>query len=199
MALNKTFKNEILKPALILLAITFVCTAILAVVNGFTSVVVTENKKISQEIAREKVLPSAESFEKLDASALASVDLKYPVYDIYKGTTNGETVGYTAMVEPIGYGGKIEMIAGFDTNYKICGIDIISMSETPGLGAKIKEKDFTDGIIEKNADKGLNVVKNSAPQNNEINAVTGATISSKAVTEGINCAVTAVKIIREGK
>ena len=199
MALNKTFKQEILKPALILLAITFICTLVLAVVNGFTSVVVNENKQASQIIAREKVLPEADTFEKVDSSRLGFTELKYAVNDIYKGTKAGNTVGYTALVAPQGYGGKIEMIVGFDTNYTITGLDIISMSETPGLGAKIKENEFINGIITKNANIGLNVVKGNASKNNEINAVTGATISSKAVTDGINCAVSAVKFIREGE
>lgn len=195
MALNKEFKREILKPALILLAITFVCTAILAVVNGFTSVVINDNKLKSQEFSRETVLPVAESFEPLDESPLAYVDMRYPVTQCYKGIKNGETVGYTACVSPMGYGGSIEMVLGFDTKYNITGIDIISMSETPGLGAKVKEPEFISGVVGKNANIGITVVSGEIKRNNEINAVTGATISSKAVTEGVNCAVSALKIV----
>ncbi len=198
MRLNKENVKYIIKLSVILLAITFVCTAVLALVNSFTQDVITKNKVASQEKARVEVLQSADKFEKADTGALALVELAVPVTDIYEGIKDNKTVGYTVGVTPNGYGGAIELVVGIDTDYTVTGITIISMSETPGLGAKIKDNSFKDGIKGKNAKDGLTVNKNGNASDNEINAISGATISSRAVCDGINTAVGAVKYLTEG-
>ncbi len=196
MNFNKANFKYILKLAVILLAITFICTAILTVVNYYTKDIIAQNKIKSAENARYEVLKDADEFKKVPDGDLALVELKNPVGDIYEGIKDGKVIGYTVNVSPNGYGGKIEMVAGIDNNLCVTGIKVISMSETPGLGAKINTAEFKSGFEGKNAKDGLKVNTNGSAGDDEINAISGATISSKAVTDGVNTACDAIKAIK---
>ena len=114
---------------------------------------------------------------------------------IYEGKTKDKKViGHCIKVEPIGYGGAISMIVGVGDDGKVRGVKIISMSETPGLGARANEPGFTDAYKGKSGD--IKVKKSGTPADNEISAISGATITSKAVTEGVNLAVAVAESLR---
>ncbi|MCL1819789.1 MAG: FMN-binding protein [Oscillospiraceae bacterium] len=82
-------------------------------------------------------------------------------------------------VHPKGYGGDIHMVIGVSENGEVTGVVIIGMNETPGLGSKIEDEDFLNQFIGKRA--GVSVGKGS----NNVDAIAGATVSSKAVAEGV--------------
>lgn len=100
----------------------------------------------------------------------------------------GEVNGYIYTVKLGGYSGEIVTMLAFDVyEKKITGIKILNQQETPGLGAKCKEKTFTDMFVGKDAGRPLNLVKNNS-SSKDIQAITAATITSKAVVNSVNAA-----------
>ena len=175
--------KKILKLGVILLIICVISTLLLAVVNKMTLPVIEQNNLKNQEIAKKEVLSEAARFEEIGEN-------------VYKGLKDDELVGYVVSVSPKGYGGAIEMMVGIDKDMSVSGINIISMSETPGLGAKAKDTKFTEQFIGKNKDLTL---KKSQAGENEINAISGATVTSTAVTEGVKQAYELVEKAGGGK
>ena len=178
---------EIFKVAIILFVITAVAAAILAAVNKVTAPIIAENNRVAQELAMKAVLPDATAFEKVEY--IRSEDSS--VIEIYSSDA-----GYAVKAEPKGYGGAISMIVGVDNELKVTGVEIISQSETAGLGAKCTEDGFKAQFIGKT--ENVAVTKNGA-KDNEIDAITSATITSKAVTKGVNEAIGVAKEVREGE
>lgn len=95
----------------------------------------------------------------------------------------GNVVGYCVELTTKGYGGDITMMVGFDAELKVLGVRIISHSETPGLGAKIENADFTDQFVGK-----LGASAEKLEVGKDIDAIGGATYSSRYVTDGVNTA-----------
>lgn len=188
-------KNDILsviKVGITLCLITAISALILAVVNSYTAPVIAENTLKKQEKAMIKVVPLANNFSEIEFKSKEKI-----VKDIYEGTNEtGEVTGYAVMVSPNGYGGEISMAVGVDNELKVTGVDIISQSETAGLGAKCTKKEFKDQFIGKT--ENIEVSKKGA-KDNEIDAISSATITSQAVTTGVNSAINSVKEIKEGK
>lgn len=192
--LNKDQIKNILKVGFTLCAITAVSALILACVNSVTAPVIAKNTAEKQSQAMQKVLPAASEFSE---DNLVNENIDKIVTEIYEGKDeNGEVCGYAVMVSPNGYGGAISMTVGVDADLTVTGVDIISQSETPSLGAKCIEDDFKDQYIGKT--QGVTVTKNGA-KDNEVDAISSATITSNAVTLGVNTAIDAVSLIKEGK
>ena len=115
-------------------------------------------------------------------------------YSVFEASLNGRPVGWVAKTGGQGYADKIELLIGFDSAVRtITGLFILDQKETPGLGNKIMESSWRGQFIDKSTGTPLLVVKTGAKAANEINAITGATISSKSVTGIINSAVTDLK------
>lgn len=183
---------SVIKVGITLCLITAVSALILAVVNSYTAPVIAENTLKKQELAMKKVVPMAKTFSEIEFSVKEKT-----VKSIYEGKTEaGEIVGYAIMVSSYGYGGEISMAVGVDNDLKVTGVDIITQSETAGLGAKCTKKEFKDQFIGKT--ENIKVSKNGA-KDNEIDAISSATITSQAVTSGVNSAINSVKEIKEDK
>ncbi len=166
--------NQLTKFGLILGAICLAATLVLAVTYEVTKPKIEEQLKIEEENALKSIMPSADSF-----SEKAMDGIEY--FEALKGKT---PVGYCVRVVGSGYNGYIRMIAGVDLNGTIEGVAVLEHSETPGLGAKINE--IRPGESEPwflKQFKGKPVRTIAVKEN--IDAITGATISSKAVTDAI--------------
>ena len=96
---------------------------------------------------------------------------------IYEGLSAGIVTGTAFSLAPQGYGGKIEMLVGIDLKGKISGIKIINQRETPGLGVNILKKEFLEQFLGK-------TIKDPLEPKKDIDAITGATISTRAVCHG---------------
>lgn len=179
---------EILKIGFILFLITAVSAGLLAAVNAKTAPIISENKRLQQQEAMKIVLPKADSF---DETNFISEKMDKSVTAVYKGNNDS---GYVVMASPVGYGGEILIAVGVTKDLKVSGISVISQAETAGLGAKCTNEEFTSQYIGKSAN--ITVAKGNATDN-QINAISSATITSKAVTSGVNAAVEAVKIAKE--
>ena len=184
---KKNVITEIFKVAIILFAITAVAAAILASVNNVTAPVIAENERKAQEIAMKAVLPDASSFDKVEFTPTENST----VSEIYSSDA-----GFAVKVAPKGYGGAISMIVGVDNDLKVTGIEIISQSETAGLGAKCTDSGFKAQFVGKT--ENITVTKNGAKEN-EIDAISSATITSKAVTKGVNEAIMMAKEVKGDK
>jgi len=111
-------------------------------------------------------------------------------YSVFEAKTDGQLAGWVTKTAGQGYADKIEMLIGFDPQVeKITGIFVLDQKETPGLGNKIVTDEWRSQFIAKSTGQSLAAVKGKAKAGNEIDAITGATISSKAVTDIINTAV----------
>ena len=188
---NTTF---ILKLAAILFAIVFVCTFVLVLCNNITAPIIAQNNAKAEEEAKIAVLPNAEAFEEIK-------DFTHPgITAAFEGKDkSGNFAGYCFKVSTKdntskAFGGEIQMIVGIDKELNISGVKIITMAETPGLGAKASEEAFTDQYKGK-ADE-ISVTKSGNAGEGEINAISGATITSKAVTEGVNNALGAANVLK---
>lgn len=189
-AVAKIFKNEMIRLGFILLVITAIAAMLLALVNEITKEPIAELQAQALKESMENVFSGADEFELLD------VAVESPVTAVYEAKSGGKTAGYCVRVAPKGFGGEIDMVVGVSDEYTVKGVEIISMSETPGLGTRAMEEEFSSQYIGKGL--SVKVVKSNSPKDDEITAISGATITSKAITEGINAALKAAQALGKG-
>ena len=173
-----------LKPVLVLFFICLLTTAALAGTNMLTKGKIQENAAMAEIEARQQVLPEADSFETRGEYAEGL-------------SASGETVGYVFVTETKGYGGTIRVMTGINTSGSITGVSILEHSETVGLGANVEKADFSNQFQGEIPENGFTVVKTD-PSAGEIAAVTGATISSNAVTNAVNQALALYQSVKGG-
>ena len=181
--------KDMFKLGLNLLIISAVAALLLALTNSVTASTIAQRNEQANAEARKLVLESAQDFEEVkDAKTDNSKGVK--VSEIYEAKdASGNTVGYTLKVLPSGYGGTIELMVGIDSaNGQVSGINVVSNSETAGLGAKATNPEFSDQYKGKPLEE-LSVLKNGTPGDTEIKAISGATITSTAVTNGVDAAI----------
>ena len=179
--------NEVLKLGLILFIITAVSASVLAVSNDITAPRIEEADRKANDLAKQEVLEDAQDFNMLDEGRLKEViGSNTNIVEINEGYNKEEQlVGYTFKTKVKGYGGEIELIAGVSTEGKVTGISILNHGETPGLGANATETYFTDSFKDKSVDNQLAAVKDPKGDN-EVQALTSATITTTAVVDGVN-------------
>jgi len=175
----KNNKNDIFKPIIVLLSICIVIPLALSLTNELTAKRIEKLQK-EKEISTMSKLIDADNFEK------CSFVGEKEKFDFHIATTNGETKGYIFITAAKGYGDEVSVMTAIGTDGKVKAVSILdASSETPGLGQNVTKESFYSQF--ENKIKDITVVRNSAvDKNNEINAVTGATISSKAVTSAVN-------------
>lgn len=173
--------KDYLVPTVTLFVICLVATLLLGLTNQVTAPII-ENLAIETEIkSRQTVFADASSFGEANVledgtSVVAALD------------ESGATIGYVVVNTAKGYGGDISVMTGVDANGKVTGINILSHAETAGLGAKATEASFREQFI--GLIGGITVSKDKAGENS-IDAITGATITSRAVTDAVNAAIEA--------
>lgn len=164
---------------LTLFAITAAAALILAVVYGMTAERIAQGAAERRQSAMEAVAPGADIFSQLPYDPEKVLDM----HGAYKG---GALLGYCVEVAPDGFGGPITLLVGVSDGGSVMGVKVLEQNETAGLGANVREDDFLGQY------KGLSGTIRVGLGDNAVDAVTGATISSKAVTDGVNRALAAV-------
>ena len=184
--------NESIKNTFSLLAITLVAGLLLGGVYQITKDPIAKEQQRAKEEAYKEVFADADSFEELPLDGQsskefkkngwdASVDEAMKVFDKDKNP-----IGYVLTVtDHEGYGGDIQFAMGVKNDGTLNGISFLSLSETAGLGMKAKEEGFKDQFSNKNVER-FEYTKNGASAENEIDAISGATITTNAVTNGVN-------------
>ena len=169
--------KRIVHDALILTAFTLVLGFILALVQGITAEPIDKANKAAAQKAYQAVFSDAKSFEKYD-------------YDADEADKLVSDAGYVITVTAKdGSQGSITFSVGIKNDGTVNGYSITSISETPGLGMKAEEADFYKQFENKKVDK-FDVVKTTPSKDDEIEAITGSTITSKAMANGCNAAIT---------
>lgn len=176
--------KNIIEMTLKLLIITVVAGLVLGVVYGITKDPIAAQEKAEADAARSSAFPAAPTFEQMNIEIpeeYAIIENVYAAKD-----ADGNDLGITAAIKTKGFNAGLKMTVGVSADGMITGIVVGSHQETPGLGAKATDAAFSDQYKDKPYDNGLVVVK-TAPQNaNEIQSITGATITSKGITEAVN-------------
>ena len=187
MAVQSSFKNM----TICLFAICVVCSSLLAGVYALTKEPIDAAAKAKNEAAIKEVLPpAAVTIEEERTVDFEGASYAYNLaYD-----EQGNTVGCAINVAPVGFGGPISIKVGFDVNGVIWNTKVLSQAETPGLGAKCVDADFSDQF------KGFDpAAKNLAVKKDggDVDAITASTITSRAYTDGVALAVKVFQTIAQ--
>ncbi|HCJ06841.1 MAG: RnfABCDGE type electron transport complex subunit G [Lachnospiraceae bacterium] len=185
--------KESIKNTISLMLITLIAGLLLGAVYEITKEPIAKENQRAKEEAYKAVFADADSFEEisfdadqvqkeLDGQGLdASINEAMKVLD-----ASGQQLGYVLTVtDHEGYGGDIQFAMGVQSDGTLNGISFLSISETAGLGMKAKEDSFRKQFEGKNVDQ-IVYTKNGASADNEIDALSGATITTNAVTNGVN-------------
>ena len=170
-------KGYFAKLAGTLLLISAVVAGLLGLVDHITADKIAAINQEKTAASMEQVLP-ASAYNEMGYTGGDSL-----VKALYEAVGSG----YVVEVTPSGFGGTIDMVVGVSVDGSVTGVSIISMSETSGLGANAARDSFREQFVGKTG--SLSVSKDGG----EIDALTGATITSRAVTSGVNSAVAAVQ------
>ena len=169
----------------ILLIITMISGLLLGFANDLTKDAILENSKISKEDLN-YIMPSAEKIQ----DTTIEINAESAIKEIYEAVNGSDVIGYVMKVTSKGFHGAIDFVVGISKEDKVTGIKVLSHSETPGLGAKVTEDKFTERFKDKPATDYLEVVKVTPNKDTEVEAISGATTSSKASVKAVNEAIT---------
>ena len=165
---------------LTLFLVTLIMSGLLGVVNYVTKDRIADLKSEAMDSAMQEVLPASAYNEAIYDGGDALVSSVW--------TADG---GYVVEVKPSGFGGEIDMMVGIDASGAVAGVSIVSMSETSGLGNNASKPEFRAQYVGK-SEAAL------TKDGGDIDALTGATVTSRAVTRGVNAALAAAEYMRGG-
>lgn len=188
-------EGGIVQLVIVLGLITFICALLLGFANSVTAPQIAKNEEQTRNEAMASIIAGAE-FESLgtvlSAEDVAAAGVTLPggrtaaaIAGVYKATVDGAAAGYCVEVQPKGFGGTLTMIVGINADGTVAGAQVTGHAETPGLGAKSQaDPEWIKQYAGQPANGQLAVSKDGG----SINAITGATITSRAVTDGVNTA-----------
>ncbi|MBN7773204.1 RnfABCDGE type electron transport complex subunit G [Clostridium aminobutyricum] len=170
---NSTF-NEQIKPSLVLVLLCLVAAIALSQIYTITKPIIEKNAAKAADEARAVVLAEGDAFTPYDGELVDGVTEYY-------SANNGAGVAVTATAKS--YGGLMTVMVGIDANGKITGVEVTNHSDTPGLGTKAMTVDYLSQYIGKTT--GEIVTEDSIKNNKNLDAITGATISSNGVYHSV--------------
>lgn len=199
--------NKIVKDALVLTAITLISGLTLGTVYEVTKEPIAKQEELTKQEAFKTVLPDADSFEEKELEGNSGVEIPAEAgYDAQEITgeadaldASGNVIGHVyTIVTSEGYAGDISFTMGILSDGTVTGIEMLSISETAGLGMKAAEDEFKNQYAGKAVDK-FEYTKSGATAANQIDAISGATITTNAVTNGVNAGIEYFKATQGGK
>ena len=172
--------SDIIKPAAVLLIICVVAAGLLGYVNQITAAPIAAQQELAKQESMTAVLPDADSFGDEQEINEGNITTITPALD-----SEGNETGYAVAITTKGFSAGLQLMFGIDTEGVITGLSVVDCSnETPGLGANAANEDFYGQFTGKSGE--VAVTKDGG----DIEALTGATITSRAVanaaTEAIN-------------
>ena len=193
-------KNKIVKDTLALTVITLVSGLLLGLVNDITAGPIASQQAKEKEEAYKAVFADAASFETVTSGEDTDLE-SYLDENGFKAQNidevmlakddQGNELGYAFTVTTAeGYGGDIQFAMGVQDDGTLNGISILSISETAGLGMRATTDDFKNQFKDKNVEK-FTYTKTGATSDDEIDALSGATITTNAMTNGVNAGLAA--------
>ena len=184
--------KDILVPTVTLFVICLIVSALLAGTNALTKEPIAQNELKKSQEAMQSVCPDAVSFE-------GEKGLEIEAYKALN--ESGEVIGYAIPVSSKGYGGDVSVMVGISSvdGGMVTGVEVLSHSETPGLGANATNESFRNQFKDNPSLHGFSVVKDgSGGTEGKIDAITGATITSNAVKNAVNEALNIYMSLYEG-
>ncbi|WP_443770367.1 RnfABCDGE type electron transport complex subunit G [Anaerostipes sp.] len=202
--MNKNLVMDCIK----LCVITLIAGLLLGIVYNVTKAPIAAQEEKTKQEAYKAVFTNAARFEeiKLNQKEVSAVlkknDLgQNTISEAVKAVDNsGKELGFVfSVTNPDGYGGNITLSVGIRDDGTVNGYETLSISETAGLGMKAKEDKFKSNFKNKKADK-FEVVKDGSGKNDDskVDAISGATITSRAVTSAVNSCVAYSKSLKGG-
>ena len=170
-----------------LMLITTLTALLLACINLLTAPVIAENNAAKKNAAVLDLFPDATEIRSLtDTVGDTYPDGINEVFAVYKA---GMLIGYCVDAQAMGFGDYIEMMVGASTSYRVSGIRVLSIAETPGIGMAVAEEDYLSGY------EGLAapVIFEDGP--NHADAISGATYSSRAIKNAVNAALDYLSVL----
>ena len=196
--------NKIIKNTLILAAITVVSGLVLGAAYEVTKGPIAQTQAKQKQEACQAVYPEADSFEAMDVDqkaakeAIKKMGTNATVDEVYSAVMDGSEAGYVITVtDKDGYGGDIQFAMGIQDDGTLNGISILSIGETAGLGMRANTDAFKDQFKDKKVDK-FEYTKTGATADNQIDALSGATITTNAMTNGVNAGLCAFQYEKGG-
>lgn len=191
----KRKNDSFIRDALILCIITIILALLLAVVYSMTKKPIDKAAEEGKKAAYQSVFSEYENIEVKTDEGLTKAIGEYQPEDEGTKITEGvivsdsgnNVIGRAFIASAKGYGGDITVSVGIDNDGSVTGIDIVSMNETAGLGANCTSGEFKAEYKGKTGQ--ISVTKSDTPADNEISAISGATITSKAVTSAVNTCI----------
>lgn len=178
---NSNAMKDFVMPVVVLVAICFAVTFLLAFTYGVTKPIIDRNTAAAASEARKEVLSDADNFKEADAELLALDEGKIYTSEVYTAE-NG--AGMVVTVISNSYGGPLTAMVGIDKSGKITGVKVTEHADTPGVGTKAQ----ADGHLKQYA--GLDALTSEdVKADKSVDAVTGASVSSGAIHKAVYCAL----------
>lgn len=190
--MKKFPSKEVLVPSVSLFVISLVVTLLLAITNNITAPLIEQLSTETEIQTRKTVLAEASYFD--DENKTITLDGTEYTYCVGLDAEKN-VVGYIFTTSTKGYGGEVKVMTGVSADGKVTGVEALSLSETAGLGMNAQKESFRNQYIGKSGEIG---VAKSSPSENEIQALTGATITSKAFTDAVNIALELYSLVTGG-
>ena len=175
-------KNKILEAAVIGLKLLLICAVIAGVVScvyALTLDTYEKNLEATKNVAIGRIFGK----EGLACQEMSEGSGVYTVQE------NGQLIGYCVESSGKGFGGDIQLMVGYTLDQRIISVEIISLSETPGVGDKVNKADYLAGYREQSGQLALG---------SDIDKIAGSTVSSKGVLDGVNAATLALNEALKG-
>ena len=180
--------KNIIKNTTILTVITLVAGLLLGYVYDITKEPIAKSKEAAKNAAYQTVMAEADAFEAMEVDA-ADLGTGCDVNEVVAANAGSELKGYVITTTTHdGYGGDIQVSVGIAADGTVKGIEMLSIAETAGLGMNATTPEFKAQYADKLVDAFV-VTKTGAAADNEIDAISGATITSNAVTNAVNTAI----------
>ena len=180
--------KNIIKNTAILTVITLVAGLLLGYVYDITKEPIAKSKEAAKNAAYQTVMAEADTFELMEVEA-ADLGTGCDVDEVVAANAGSDLKGYVITTTTHdGYGGDIQVSVGVAADGTVKGIEMLSIAETAGLGMNANTPEFKAQYAEKLVDAFV-VTKTGAAADNEIDAISGATITSNAVTNAVNTAI----------
>ena len=179
----------IIKLTVTLFVTCVIVAGLLGLVNSVTEGPIAEKNKTKTAAAIQEVLPEMEGspavVELTDEMTAAASGAGATITEAYEAQAGGSVIGYALKIVASGSQGNIEMMVGVDAEGAVTGVSIVKNSETSGIGSKVmsNENGVLDQFIGKSAADGTLAVGTN------VDAISGATVSSRGVTTGVNAAL----------
>lgn len=202
--------NKIIKDAMALTLITLVAGAALGAVHGITKEPIARQEALTKAEAYKGVFEEANDYSTVEMTDELAGQLRdsldsegyqaQSIDEIVEAVDgSGASLGYIiTVISSEGYGGDIKFTMGVQSDGTMNGISILSISETAGLGMRANTDEFKSQFVGKNTDK-LVYTKNGASADNEIDALSGATVTTNAMTNGVNAGLCAFRVMEGGE